>query len=86
MQIWRKSFCFAIDSLRMTCFIGVKEVSSEKEILRVVVVTQPGNIQLQFRHEKKKVTCVVNWTLLDPRSQYRNIIIYYDNLYILTLS
>ena len=53
MQIWRKSFCFAIDSLRMTCFIGVKEVSSEKEILRVVVVTQPGNIQLQFRHEKK---------------------------------
>ena len=56
MQIWRKSFCFAIDSLRMTCFVGVKEVSSEKEILRVVVVTQPGNIQLQFRHEKKKVT------------------------------
>lgn len=40
MQIWRKSFCLAIYSLRMTCFIGVKEVSSEKEILRVVVHSQ----------------------------------------------
>lgn len=86
MQIWFKSFCFAIESLRMTCFIGVKEVSSEKEILRVVFVTQPGNIPIAISSRKKTVTWVVNWTLLDPRLQYRNIIIYYDNLYILTLS
>lgn len=86
MQIWRKSFCFAIDARRMMCFIGVKEVSSEKEILRVVFVTQPGNIPIAISSRKKTVTWVVNWTLLDPRSQYQNIIIYYDNLYILTLS
>lgn len=86
MQIWPKSFYFAIHSLRMTCFIGVKEVSSEKEILKVIFVTQAGNFRSAISSRKKTVTWVVKWTLLDPRSQYRNIIIYYDNLHILTLS